>query len=389
MRAITMIGLLAALGGPCMALAQGDHTSARLMELSSQEQVLLDELAAIETRLLVVHTELDAFHIQERDLESRLVQLDQQLADAEARLDERQRSVEARVRALYMGSERGFLQLLFSARDIGELLQGSRYLAFIVEQDELLLADLHAQVERARRLREEREAEFALLQDRIADRQATQSEQRELRERRSSLLRVVRSDRRAVAIAAVEAERGEPALIEATRDPDEADAIVVVEPPTEAPEPVTPDEPLQLGFGRQKGRLIMPAIGDISGRFGWYAVAGADDQAFRGGIDIDAPAGTEVRAVYAGQVRRAEWLRGFGNTVILDHGEGYYTIYAHLDAPAVSIGEMVDREQVVGHVGDSGSTRGAYLHFQIREHSEEVDPLVWILLPPGVRMLDP
>jgi murein hydrolase activator len=367
---------------------------ASLLELSAQEHVLLDELAAIETRLLVLHTELEALHIQERHLESHLLELDAGLAGAEEELEAKRGAVRGRARALYMGSERGFLQLLFSAEDLGELIQGSRYLIHVLVQDEQLLAQLRRLHEDVDALRSERQAEYDKLRVRIGESQVSQAEQRDLRERRTALLTRVRSDRRAVAIAATESDRGEAAVVEATS----------VVPTSVAPTVVAPSEPVEvllvepdddvvvemasLGFSRQKGRLILPAVGDIVGTFGWYDVDGVDDRVLRSGIDIEAELGDGVRAVYAGQVVRAEWMRGLGYAIILDHGEGYFTIYGHLDRLDVNVGEMVTAGELVGTVGDSGSPLGVLLHFQIRHHSDAVDPLPWILLPPGIQIRD-
>jgi len=368
--------------------------AAELIELSAREQVLLDEMAAIETRLLVLHTELEALHIQERDLESHLLGLDGDVAEADAALEERRQAVRRRVRAMYMNSEQGFLQLLFSARDLGELLQGSRYLAHVLREDEQILAELRTESLARDELRAAREREYRTLQERITQRQAAQQEQRELRERRTTLLTSIRSQQRFVAMEVAEADRAEAAVLEATDPPEPppAAADATTGPPADPPE--SPDPPAvedgisSLAFAQQQGHLIMPAVGDISATFGWYDIPGADDRGFRRGVDIDAPPGSEVRAVYAGQVRRAEWIRGFGNAVILDHGDGYFTIYAHLDAPAVAVGGMVTTGQVIGNVGDTGSTRGPYLHFQVRHHSAPVDPLDWIDLPPGIDIAD-
>ncbi len=381
MTRLAPIVLLAALAaGPAVAQRSAD---ASLLELSAQEHVLLDELAATETRLLVLHTELEALHIQERHLESHLLQLDADLSQAEVDLETKRGAVRGRARALYMGSERGFLQLLFSAQDLGELIQGSRYLIHVLARDERLLADLHGQRDDVDTLRADRQEEYDRLHTRIAERQTTQSEQRDLRERRTALLSGVRSDRRAVALAAAEAQRGEEVILEATTA---ATPIAPVEPPGE--EAATPDpvETASLGFGGQQGRLILPAVGDIVATFGWYDVEGAQDRAFRRGIDIAATQGDQVRAVFAGQVRRAELIRGFGKAVILDHGEGYFTIYAHLATVGVGVGEMVTASQPIGTVGDTGSTEGVKLHFEIRQQKEPVDPLAWIKLPPGIQV---
>ena len=318
--------------------------SARVLELTAREQLLLDELEQIETRLLVLHTELQALHIQERELESHLSDLDRELERHEADLEQRQLAVRYRVRALYMSSERSFLQLLFSARDLRDLLMGSRYLAYVLRLDDQALSALTLQVDSTQLLREERESEWAALRDRITTRQQMQEEQRGLRERRSDLLGRVRNERRSAAIAALASDRAEEAVAGATGPGDPA-----VEPPADTGgEPVAVVVPPSrgVGFAIQQGRLLFPAVGDVSGGFGWHAVEGTTERAFRRGLDIDAPSGADVRAVFAAQVRRAEWIRGFGNVVILDHGESYFTVYAHLEDFVVEVGEMVSTGQV-------------------------------------------
>jgi septal ring factor EnvC (AmiA/AmiB activator) len=96
------------------------------------------------------------------------------------------------------------------------------------------------------------------------------------------------------------------------------------------------------------------------------------------GIDIGAPAGAPVRAVAAGRVVHAGWFKGYGNLVIVDHGEGYHTLFAHLGAMQTAMGEEVDAGHALGTVGDSGSLKGPYLYFELRERGRPVDPRPWL-----------
>jgi len=356
--------------------------SAQMLELTVQEQLLLDELAVVETRLLVLHTELQALHIQERELESHLEQLDRKLEQDEDLLQGRREAVSARARALYMQSERGLLQLLFSAQDLRDLLLGGRYLAHVLRDDQEALSALREQRQLTEDLRSERETEWRSLTTRIAQRREMQEEQRELRQRRSSLLLRVRSDRRLLAIDLAEAQLGEPTIDEAVASSEPIAAEPAAEPTTPAELPPAPG----LGFANQRGRLLMPLAGDIHGTFGWYTIPGTEERTFRRGIRIEAAVGDPVRASYAGQVRRAEWIRGFGNVIILDHGEGYFTVYAHLDEFGVAVGAMVTSGQIIGTAGDSGSMTGPLLHYEIRSDGQPVDPMEWIALPPGIKV---
>ncbi len=98
------------------------------------------------------------------------------------------------------------------------------------------------------------------------------------------------------------------------------------------------------------------------------------------GIDLRAPRGAPVRAVAAGRVAWAGWFKGYGNLVILDHGDGYHSLVAHLASMSTATGEQVAQGALLGTVGDTESTKGSFLYFEIRERGRPVDPRGWISL---------
>ena len=102
------------------------------------------------------------------------------------------------------------------------------------------------------------------------------------------------------------------------------------------------------------------------------------------GWDIDAPHGAEVRAVFDGRVVWASWFRGYGLLVVIDHGDGVHSVYAHLSAIVVANGAEVSRGQVIGRVGDTGALGGPGLYLEIRRAGRAEDPANWIRRPgPG------
>jgi murein DD-endopeptidase MepM/ murein hydrolase activator NlpD len=96
------------------------------------------------------------------------------------------------------------------------------------------------------------------------------------------------------------------------------------------------------------------------------------------GIDIESQMGTPVRSVGDGVVDLVQWIPGYGETIILNHGLGYYSIYGHLSAVSVARDDRVEPGQVIGAVGDTGSLKGANLHFEIRQKGEALDPMGWL-----------
>jgi septal ring factor EnvC (AmiA/AmiB activator) len=131
-------------------------------------------------------------------------------------------------------------------------------------------------------------------------------------------------------------------------------------------------------FTSLKGLLNMPVKGKIKYFFGPYKNSKFNVVNFRSGIVIQADRGEPIRAVFDGKILYASWFKGYGNMIIVDHGDNYYTVYAHAEELFASKGDIVDKGEVVATVGDTGSLIGPSLHFEVRHHGKPVNPLKWI-----------
>ncbi len=127
-----------------------------------------------------------------------------------------------------------------------------------------------------------------------------------------------------------------------------------------------------------KGRLPMPTSGVVVRFFGLERDCRFKTVTENKGIDIEAPLGTEVKAIFPGQVIFASWLKGYGNLVIIDHGGGYYSIYGHLLEFKTKVNKNIRQREVIGSVGDTDSLIGPALYFEIRRHGKPQDPLEWV-----------
>jgi murein hydrolase activator len=99
---------------------------------------------------------------------------------------------------------------------------------------------------------------------------------------------------------------------------------------------------------------------------------------FNRGIEITAPQGRDIVAVAEGTAIYADWFKGYGRLVILDHGSGYFTLYAHASDILIKTGDAVSGGQVIAKVGDSGSLEGPQLYFELRHKGKPQDPLTWL-----------
>jgi murein hydrolase activator len=131
-------------------------------------------------------------------------------------------------------------------------------------------------------------------------------------------------------------------------------------------------------FARNKGKYPWPVKGKIIHAYGRQRNAKLNTVVNNTGIDIQAKTGTEVRTVYTGIVGMITYLSGYGNTVIIDHGEGYYTVYSHLDEIYVEKDLLVETGSVIGLVGDSGSLEGSMLHFAVFADQQAENPETWL-----------
>jgi len=98
---------------------------------------------------------------------------------------------------------------------------------------------------------------------------------------------------------------------------------------------------------------------------------------FNNGVDIGSTAGAPIRAVASGQVEFVDWIDGYGKCIILNHGGGYYTLYAHVSATFISQGQKIAGGDVIAEVGDTGSLNGFECHFEIRKSKQALNPAEW------------
>jgi len=131
-------------------------------------------------------------------------------------------------------------------------------------------------------------------------------------------------------------------------------------------------------FKLAKGAFIWPVIGRISSGYGYRVHPIRGERHFHGGLDIAVPLGTEIRAAASGTVIKSGYLAGFGNTIVIDHGNGIETLYGHNSSLLVRVGMRVNLGQVIAKAGSTGSSTGSHLDFRIYKNSETVNPLNYL-----------
>lgn len=367
-------------------------------------------LAKAERELARVNERLDALGARQRSLQNRMADLERQRTSRQSEIADRQGEMRRAAVALYAGtSGPDATTLLLTGGDPNRVLQENTYYESIVRQggDEVSrlqgrVSDLQHQQKRiddentavAREAEAQRAARESLAADRKTQRDTLAKVSSELAEQRKSaaamqaderrLSRVVEELQRVIERRAAE----EAARREAARKRAEEQAAAQAKrkragkssPKSEPESPPPPDEPpaeppvTGVDFGGQQGRLRLPARGTVVARYG--SPRGSGGASWKG-LFIRTEPGAEVRAVAAGRVVFADYLRGFGNLLIVDHGDQYLSIYGNNETLSRKTGDKVAAGDVVSLAGNSSGDDLTGLYFELRFRGKPIDPARW------------
>ncbi|MBW2367508.1 MAG: peptidoglycan DD-metalloendopeptidase family protein [Deltaproteobacteria bacterium] len=272
-----------------------------------------------------------------------------------------------RLVALYKLGQLGKMPVLASAESIYDMLNRQRGLERILSADEIVWRQLGEKkallLSYKHELAEQRQNRVTRTER--LNRQMTIMTQQQAK--RASLLSQIQK-KKALALAAVHA------LKEASRQLDrQIEALNWEVHPTGVSDRLDP-----AAFDQLKGLLKAPANGKIIFKFGHFTDQRLNYESFRNGIEIKADRGEPIRAIYSGTTLYADWFKGYGNMIIIDHGHSYCSVYANAEDLFKEKGDRVDLGEVIGTVGDSGSLIGPKLHFEIRFYGKPIDPIAWI-----------
>lgn len=335
----------------------------RSQYLRREESSLLGGLAELDRQVDAQRKKSLAIFARKQKLALSVVSIEAQVATADARLDALKRAVGRRAAAMQRLRRTAFADLLARAESTLELRRLRDRLALVVGYDAQLIAKTRQANAEAERLLAAYRAERALLEAAEAELEREREALLDARADRSALLGAISKERGAIERVAAE-------IAVAARKLDAELDVIRGQGPAPAPAPG--------GFAAQRGRLPWPVVGSVEVPFGKRVDPDTGVVMTHKGIDVRARLTEPVRAVFAGKVAYQGTLEGYGRTVILDHDAGWYTVHAHLESFAGPAASPVEAGQVIGFVGDSGSLKGAYLYFEIRQGKSAVDPHVWL-----------
>jgi septal ring factor EnvC (AmiA/AmiB activator) len=296
----------------------------------------------------------------------RLAELDAAIAERESELARESDHLAAQVRAAYMTGKQEKIKLLLNQRDPAMLGRMMAYYRYFNDYRADNIGAVSGKIRELATMHSEVAAEEA----RLADLARTRSAELEK-------LAVAQAERQTLLAALKERMAAEGREIERLAAQEQDLARLIAELTSILSDyPITSEEP----FSDFRGRLTWPVAGTLLRDFGQPRVGGALKW---NGVVLAAPRGREVRSVYHGRVAFADWLAGMGLLVIVDHGEGYMTLYGYNETILKDAGDWVAPGDVIATVGDSGGQAESGLYFEIRRGTQPLNPRRWVTRRPG------
>ena len=358
-------------------------------QLSQRESGLLGRLAEAERQIEVEGRALRAAQARLRVSSARLAVSSARAKAADVELTLATQALGPRLTARYRLGREGYVRFLLGAKTISAVLRRRRLFTALLERDFDALAQLRFSAQGAKAARDD----LARARDELAQAAAVELE------RRAALDARVQQQKRV--LASVQEEKA--VHEEAARELDEAARSLSAQlaalqkqsmaPPGSAKPAGAGAKPaagapmsiaaVELAGGlpirKARGKLLFPvAVGRIEARYGRAIDPHFGTVTLQRGIDVRAPEGTPVHAIYAGKVVHAGWFRGYGNLIIVDHGSGIFSLMAHLATLDRAVGDAVLRGDQLGTVGQTGSLKGSYLYFELRDGQKPLDPERWL-----------
>ncbi len=315
-------------------------------------KTLLNQIDKANVRIVHLNKQIK---IVNSDLEESITKLEK----AQIRVVERDQMLKSRMRLMYTNGAVSYLEVLLNATDFADFLDRYTQLTSIVDQDKELLAA------------SKRDRDLVVQQKNRIERKLTELSNMYLEVEDLKDVLVVKEKEKEVLVASL--SKQENRLEEISEEQEQA----VVQLARKESELIRKKN--KIVFQYKGGKLAWPVPDSerLTSQFGMRSDPFSGRRKMHKGIDIAAPAGTDIVAAEYGVVVVAQWTSGYGNTVVIDHGDDFHTWYAHIRSGGIKVksGQTVKRGQKIAEVGSTGNSTGNHLHFEVRRDGDAINPI--------------
>jgi septal ring factor EnvC (AmiA/AmiB activator) len=356
----------------------------KILDSKEQERTLLGELEKIENELQNLVKMLADLRAESEEQELLLADSQEHLYQVLTEKKAHQIHVKNRLAAYYRLGAVGLMNVLFSTESLPDLLDFNEYFSIMVQRDHAIIKEYLEQINESNKAREELAREKLRLM-KLADEVSAKENQLNLVQlEKNKLLQQVNTEQHLYEQAVQEIEEAAADLaatlhrLQTAATPSPTAQLSNPSNSTERENNQKDTPAVQEGFPAQKGLLDPPAHGSVITLFGQQIKGKFDSSITSQGIDIKARNGEEIKAVYDGKIIHSGYLRGYGNLLIIDHGQQYFSLVSRAADFYKKEGTRVVKGETLGMTGDGDPLFGEGLHFEIRKGSNPEDPLLWL-----------
>ncbi|MGC2064038.1 MAG: peptidoglycan DD-metalloendopeptidase family protein [Thermodesulfovibrionales bacterium] len=333
----------------------------KLSEVQEREHSILGEIDDVNLRMGKIESALSKFKKNLGRTESEIAAVNTEIEKTKATLERQKSWLKRKLRTIHrFGYSGDTVVLLMSSEDMSQTMRALKYLEHITRYEHTLvenfrdnLNNLKIKYSRLQSLR----TELKVQTDQVRTKENELTQQRRSKE---VILSSVRHEKASHQKVLEELREASKRMLDIIRESSKTDTYAAT------------------GFARLKGKLHWPAEGRIAIPYGTHRDPQFDTPVFRNGIHIQTASSAEVRSAYGGKIIFAEWFKGFGQLVIVNHGSGYHTLYGNLSEIFSKVGDIIKENQVLGKVGTSGILNAPGLYFEIRYKGKPLDPSQWL-----------
>lgn len=332
----------------------------KLKQAKKLERSTLDELDKTSKELSKVEKNLRQYRRKLEETEKRVTGVRAEISVLKRKLKKRSGWVKRKLRAMYRYGRYGDVVLIMgAAENISQLIRRWKYLEVLTSHEREIIEDYKKDLTAL----DDRQAVLQGLLDELkAEQEKIRQANRRLtrkKEQKENILASVRKEKAAYRKMLRELEERSKKLLEFLKEAER-------------------EKYAGKGFRKLKGKLPWPVQGKLSVPYGTQKDPRFDTPVFRNGIYIAAKRGSIAKAIHSGRVVFADWFKGYGQLVIITHGEGYHTLYANLSEIFLKTGDIIKRKGKVGRVGDSGMLDKPALYFEVRYKGKPLNPVQWL-----------
>ncbi|PKL51912.1 MAG: hypothetical protein CVV37_03995 [Nitrospira bacterium HGW-Nitrospira-1] len=333
----------------------------KLTETLRYESSVLNELDNVNIKLGKVEADLRKYRKILRQTESEIETVNSEIAKTRESLEKQKAWLARKLRLMQRyGHTEDMVTILMNAEDIPRIMRAWKYLENLTRYEHSVLTAYRANISALNKKAEELRILRAELEENTEKVKSKEIEMGEKKREKELILTSVRNEKNSRRKMISELKEASQKLLDFIR------------------ESSVTDDYSAKGFGRVKGNLLWPAEGKIAISYGSQKDPQFGTPVFRNGIHIQTDASEDAQSVYAGKVIFAEWFKGFGQLVIVNHGSGYHTLYGNLSEIFTRVGDIIKEKQIIGKVGTSGILNAAGLYFEIRYKGKPLDPVQWL-----------